>query len=279
MKARKTSSKGLGAKVKGGKAAARGSKTVKAVKGVKGRVAGKELRRPAKAPTFPVPLEVDGALKKQWEKALKALEAEQGKESGAFDRLWEAAASVVEHQPPLYLAGGLSTAQAFFQKHLRTDARSALRNIRVARAFTASDIEAHGVSKLDAALDLLEGREKADGAPGKGKGQGAGEKREKVKLESLRVSVLRGGRRVEVPFAEASVEEVRSAARALKKQTGGRKHQVGRVATALEAALEKAELGEVEVKVTGGLVTLRRIPVGKVMAVGAVLGQFRAPEE
>jgi hypothetical protein len=78
-----------------------------------------------------------------------------------------------------------------------------------------------------------------------------------------------------------TVEEVRGAARAHKRKGDPAKgrHRVPLEAKVLEALLEKAGLGAVEVKVTGETVSLRQIPLAKVNAVGAVLARFEPGEE
>ena len=105
-----------------------------------------------------VKVPVDASLKAAWDAVAKRLDAAEHSGSEAFDDLWEAAADVVAHEPPLYIFGGYKTAAEFFKERLHTDERTAQRNMRVARYASPAEEERYGSTNLDAALAWLEAK-------------------------------------------------------------------------------------------------------------------------
>src|SRR5262245_57329740 len=98
----------------------RGTKTVK--------------KNPARASGPTVTVTIDRALKAAWNRAEAELEATKIEGARAWDRFWETVGTIIDHSPPLYLAGGVSTDREFFAKYADgVDVRVARRNVRVAR--------------------------------------------------------------------------------------------------------------------------------------------------
>lgn len=161
--------------------------------------------RPAK-----VEVKVDRALKRSWDALTATMHASKRKESGGFDAYWEAVGAIIDHDPPVYLAGGCATVTAFLAQHVGESERTARRMVRVARYASPDDETRFGVSRLDAALTLLEAQ-----------GMDLVRGHVPVDFARLRVAVKRDGKAARVPLLEATVDEVRAAARALQRK--GRK--------------------------------------------------------
>nr|MBK7068886.1 hypothetical protein [Deltaproteobacteria bacterium] len=160
-----------------------------------------------------VELTVDPELKEKWDALDAAMHKARIAEGGSFDTYWEHAATVIDHEPPLYLAGGYASAKAFVEEHLHEKERTARRWMRVARYASPNEISHHGPSKLDAALSLLE-------AGGNDLSSG----KLPVDFGRVRVSVERDGKTSRVALDDASVDEiaaaVKAALRANKKAPG-----------------------------------------------------------
>jgi len=166
-----------------------------------------------------VKVAVDPSLKKAWDAVAKRLDAAEHFGSSAFDELWEAAADAVDHEPPLYVFGGYKTAAEFFEQRLHTDARTAQRNIRVARYASPAEEERYGTTNLDAALGWLEAKHGPLGG------------RLPVAFDKLRIEV--DGKATS--FEKLTAAQINAATRALR----GKKTPAHRARSAFESALEK----------------------------------------
>ena len=218
----------------------------------------KTTTRPAK-----VDLQIDRALKQRWESTLHTVLTARREGAGAFDELWEAVAAIVEHHPPLYLAGGFATAKAFFQQHLGETERSAKRNMRVAK-YASPDEESHfGTSKLDAALGYLE----AKTGPLTG--------RLPVDFKKLRIPVESKDGAKSVALGEATVQQIATATRSLQRAAGKTHPKASPVVTAVQKALSAAKHGSVTVRLAGGHLALSGIPVPSLAAVAKVLAKVK----
>ena len=138
-----------------------------------------------------------------------------------FDRQYETVGEIIEHDPPLYLAGGYASDKAFFTEVLKQSERTARRLVRVAKYASPQEETRYGISKLDAALDWLEAK------AGKPRG------RVPVDFPKLRVPTPDGT----IPFEEATVEHLRAATRQARKQPRPKSPPLVR---ALRAALPTA---------------------------------------
>lgn len=184
----------------------------------------------------------------------KAPKAEEGVRGGgersdARDRLRETVAEIVEHDPPLYLAGGFATDNAFFGGVLKETERSARRNIRVARYASPAEEVRFGTSKLDAVLGFLEAK------------SGALKGRLPVDLDKLRIPIARGESTVSLGIEEATVEEIAAATRALKRKEGAAARKTSPVVAAVSSELKSAPLRTISVRLSAGKRSLGDVPL------------------
>ena len=164
-------------------------------------------------------MKVDADLKRRWLKVAGVVDDAKRRGMSAFDELWEAVHEIASHDPPLYLAAGCATFKAFLKEYVGEDERTARRNMRVARFASPNEEDKYGVSKIDAALSYLEAK--------------AGEElkgRLPIAFERLKVPAAVEGVRKNVPFEEATVQQLAVATRELRSSTKG---------TAKEAPLVK----------------------------------------
>lgn len=100
---------------------------------------------------------IDRTLKREFDAAMKALEAASLAETTQWDAKWEAVGTILDHDPPLYLAGGFRSLKAFAAKHLQAAAPETIHiSVRVARHFDAAAEQRYGTAKLALLLDYLE---------------------------------------------------------------------------------------------------------------------------
>jgi hypothetical protein len=90
----------------------------------------------AKKKTVDVSVPVDATLKRLWDRHSKIIAAAMARDASAFDERWEAAAAIIEHDPPLHLVGGHKSVEEFFENVPHEAGRTAFRN-RVAKYFSA----------------------------------------------------------------------------------------------------------------------------------------------
>jgi hypothetical protein len=197
-----------------------------------------------------VDVEIDRTLKKKWLAALDALEDAKREGAGAFDRQWEAVGAILEHDPPLYLAGGLSTNKAFLERHVGENERTARRMVRVAKYASPAEENRFGISKLDAAISFIEAK---IGAPIQG--------RLPVAFDALRIPAGKDNNAEHKPLADTTVEEIHAATRALLR--AGKKSPVkaSPVVKALTNELSSRALRGVSVRLAGGKVSFSGIPL------------------
>jgi len=205
-----------------------------------------------------VKVPVDASLKKAWDAIGKRLDAAEHEGAAAFDELWEAAADAVNHDPPLYVLGGYKTAAEFFQQRLHTDARTAQRNMRVARYASPTEEEKYGTTNLDAAIGWLEAKHGALGG------------RLPVAFDKLKIPIDGAPR----PFEKLTAAEINAATRALL----GKKSPAHRARSAFEAALAKHDaFKETRVNESAGRVTFTRVPVGSITLFAKVISAVKLP--
>jgi len=208
-------------------------------------------------------LHVDRSLKKRWGRALTTLESARRQGATAFDELWETVAEIVDHDPPLYLAGGFATTKAFLTKHLKESERTARRLMRVAKFASPNEEARYGVSKLDAALAWLEAK------AGKPRG------RLPVDFPKLRVPVKGGPT---LPFDEATVRDLTAATRELLRAGKPRKNRPPLVRALATAIAKKGKsLDGITVSLTNGKLTLGNILPDQLAALTKALGSAKLP--
>lgn len=212
-----------------------------------------------------VTVKIDRALRRRYEEQLAVVRRTARGAASAFDERWEAVAEILEHDPPLYLAGGYASARAFLQAQLGETLRSALRFVRVARYASPVEEARYGVAKLDAVLGYLEART----GPLRG--------RLPVDFRKLRLSVRRDGRARRLAVADATVAEIRAAARALRRQAGAAGARQSPVVRAVTAALPRGPLSEVRVRLAAGRLSFTNLPLDALPAFAAALAQVELP--
>lgn len=212
-------------------------------------------KRTAPSPDVAVP--VDATLKRLWDKQAKIIAAAIDRDASAFDERWEAAAAIVEHEPPLYVVGGHKSAEEFFKKVLREAPRTAFRNMRVAKFFSPRDEATYGVAKLDAVLSFLEAKQKRPLG-----------KTLPVALAKVRIPIAQYGRDESIAFADATVTQITAATKRLLKDSGrGRRVQKGALQKSLEDAFAEVKaIAGIEVREADGFVSFRRVPVAALAA-------------
>jgi len=211
------------------------------------------------ARTTEIDLHIDRALKKRWVGALDRLKSARREGSSAFDELWETVAEIVEHDPPLYLAGGFATTKAFVAEHLKESERTARRLMRVAKFASPHEEARYGVSKLDAALSWLEAK------AGKPRGQIP------VDFARLRVPLDEGGT---ISFEEASVLQITAATRKLLRASQRSRTRRPPLVREIVAALGKPLRG-ITVTLRGDKLSLGNIPTKELPALAKVLARAK----
>ncbi len=196
---------------------------------------------------------LDAKSKRAWETLSNAMHAAKREESGGFDAYWEAVQAIIDHTPPLYLAGGFSTVRAFLAKVVGEKERTAFRMMRVARFASPDDETRYGTSKLDAALSYLAAKGLQLDGP-----------KIPVDFARLKFPATRDGKVLHLGLEEATVAEITAATRALSRKGRAPKKPSSPLQGAIEAGLRKtAALRLVSVQHAGGEITLRGIPDGK----------------
>ncbi len=212
-----------------------------------------------------VTVRIDRALRRSWLAALRIVRKSAKGEATSFDERWEAVADIIDHEPPLYLAGGFATAKEFLAAELGETERTARRYMRVARFASPVEEARYGVSKLDAVLAFLEARA--------GKPFG----RLPIDFKRLRIPVQRDQRSRRLTVVSASVEEIRSATRLLLRSSGKPAPGSAPLVRAVVAALGTGRLGEVRVRLAGGKLSFSGVPADALPAFAAALAAAKVP--
>jgi hypothetical protein len=155
---------------------------------------------------------------------------------------------VLEHEPPLYLAAGISTAKEFLARYTHESVRSAQRFVRVAKYASPHDEERYGEAKGRVPVDFA----------------------------ALRIPVKRDGETRRLTLEEVSVDEIRAATRTLAKKKPSKAQQspvLDAVRKALPAALRK----EVTLSVAKNALTIGRIPLAKLRELGLAMAKVKLP--
>lgn len=213
----------------------------------KKRTTAKTKAKPTGAPD--VSVRVDAKLKKAYDSLVAVISSSTHTEMEDFDRRWEAAAAILDHDPPLYVFGGHRDQDEFFRKVMKEEPRTARRYVRVAKFASPRDEETYGVAKLDAALGYIEAK----------LGKPLAHPPLPVALAKLRIPTPQGTKSIET----ASIDQIAAATTKLKGAAARRP------TTATEKAL-KAKLGgvaslkRVEVHERNGFVSFVGVPVAAI---------------
>ena len=93
--------------------------------------------------TEPIVVKVDPNLKRLYQAALQMLAAATAAGAVAWHRRYEAVSAIIEHDPPLYMAGGFATDAAFFSTILQESRGAVTRNPKVAKLATPATLKPH----------------------------------------------------------------------------------------------------------------------------------------
>ena len=201
------------------------------------------------APPPDIPVRVDAKLKKAYDSLVAVISSSAHTEMEDFDRRWEAAAAILDHDPPLYVFGGHRDQDEFFRKVMKEEPRTARRYVRVAKFASPRDEETYGIAKLDAVLGYVEAK----------LGKPLAHPPLPVALDKLRIPTPEGTKSIET----ATIEQIAAATTKLKGAASRRP------STATEKAL-KAKLGgvaslkRVDVTERNGFVSFVGVPVAAI---------------
>jgi len=207
---------------------------------------------------------VDKKLKARWEQEFTRFTQAKGAETEGWDELYEALDAILNHDPPLYRAGGYKSARAFLKDHMKgQDIRTVQANIRVAKHFDPKDERAHGTAKLALLLDYLEAS------------TGSSELPAKLDPSQVRVEVKDGKSTRKARFPELSYDELRAAVRAAKGRRGQPVKTDSPAVRAIRKTLREGGWETVGVRGRGTRVDLTGIEVGQLPAIGKALARLK----
>ncbi len=196
-----------------------------------------------------VSVKVDRGLKKAYDDLVVQIAKASASEASEYDRRWEAAAKIIEHNPPLYVVGGYKDQDAFFREVMHEEPRMARRHVRVAKFASPREEVEYGVTKLDAALGLIEAK----------LGHPLAHPPLPVAFERLRVP-SDSKKTTSLSLADATVAQITAATSALRRTSG--KAPAAHARVALEDALGKiASLADVVVREHAGIVSFTHVPL------------------
>lgn len=214
----------------------------------------------------PVIVKVDVALKKLYAEAIRALERATAEGAKSWDVRYEAIGDIVEHEPPLYLAGGYSTETDFFAQVVQENRQSVYRNMRVAKYANPDEIEKYTTSKLDLAITSVETK---NGGPLKG--------RNPIDFAKLRFAFKRDGKTVTKSMNDVVVSELRDSIALLKGKEASSK-KASPLAKAIDAVLKKTNVKGASASVTASQVALR-VPTADFDTVARAFANFKSPQK
>jgi hypothetical protein len=184
----------------------------------------------------------------------------------SWDRQWELVDEILSTEPPLW-SGHYRNEAAFIASELPGETlRSVRRNVLVAAAFAPSDEKAHGVNKLEEIVLYLMAQSRAT------------EKLRAVDLSRVVIRVPEGKGTREVRAADATVQEVRAARRALG--TGASKRKSSPFEKALRTALgTRGPLKSIAITASRDAVRFGAIPRDQLVAFAKALAKAKLPKD
>lgn len=217
-------------------------------------------------PIRPANAAADPALRRAYQRAVAAIHDARTKEMTDFDKLYEAVGTVIDSDPPLYLAAGLKTARDFLAKEIPgVDERTVRMNVKVARHFDPAHEETFGLVRLALLVDYLALANKGKAPAGR-----IDPARAKVRVPVGKTSKL-------APFAKCDVSVMRDVVRYAK---GGRSAIQAESDAAtplvkrLRGALAKAGFSNVTVSERSGKVRLGAIDAKRLGEVARVIASI-----
>ena len=202
-----------------------------------------------RAPKGDVSVKVDPKLKKAYDGLVAVIAEASKKEAMDFDRRWEAAAKIIDHNPPLYTLGGYANADAFYRDVMQEEPRNARRYVRVAKYASPDEETRYGTSKLDAALGFIEAK----------LGHPLEHPPLPVAFEKLRIPVTSGSKSLD----DVSVPEITAAT---SKLTGAsyKKAKTPAQAAIMTQLAKMKSLSDVRVHEIGGVVSFTGVPLAAI---------------
>lgn len=225
------------------------------------------MARRAKGPATPpndVLVPVDPSLKKRWTTLAARVDALAGKDTRAWDELWEAAGEIVDSEPPLFLFGGYKNAAEFFVERMKVDRATGYRSVRVARYASPAEELRYGVAKLDAALSFIEAKLGPLTKPPL-----------PIAFDRLKFTVGKGKNARTLTFDEATAADIKSATRTLSAAPA---RGTSKVAAAFGKSFADSEaLADIRVTERGGLVSFVRVPLASIGRFASAIGRTKLP--
>lgn len=225
----------------------------------------KAPRRVLKAArTSDVTVKVDAGLKKLWTTALSRLKDASAQGARAWDVRYEAIADIVEHNPPLYLAGGMSTEAQFFEREVGESRQAAYRNMRVAKYASPADVERYTPTRIDLAITWVEARN-----------HGPLNGHTPIAFDKLRFAFQQDGKTVTKGLADITASELQQAIAQLKGHHVASK-KASPVAQEVDALIKKAGVGGTTFSLTSKAIVLH-VPLAGLAKVASALSAFAPP--
>ena len=213
--------------------------------------------------TQPVVVKVDPNLKRLWLAALQALAAASAAGAVAWNKKYEAVDSIIQHVPPLYMAGGFATDAAFCDGMLQETQQSVLRNIKIARLATPAEIAKFSVTTLKYAIAYVEAKTKA-----------LITHRGAIDFETLKIQFKHGDKTVSRSLQTATREELLEAIGQLSGRAKPAKQSPA--AKAAVAAVKDAAVEGVQATATKTQLVLR-VPYERLGEFCKALSGFKVP--
>ena len=210
----------------------------------------------ARKPPDDIAVPVNAALRAEWDAELTLLKSSALSGAEAFDRKYEAIARIVEHKPPLYLAGGYETFKAFASEFLHEDTKQVTDWMAVAKRATPAEEAKYSPTRMALLLSLLRVQSKDHSLP------------KSVEWSQLQVSYHdHKGRLVKKRAVDASLSDIRAARAEVLVKAGKRAASSSPEADAVQGTLGDRVFENVEVRYRDGTFAFTGVP-------GFALGRF-----
>jgi len=215
--------------------------------------------------TRPVKVRVNAGLKRQYTEKVTDLRRATATGATTWRERYLAAAAIVEHDPPLYLAGGYATDKAFFEGEMQESPQAAQRAIRIVKLATVDEIRGIGVFRLNLAIAYLEGE---SGKPI--------ESASSVDFTKLRISFKVDGDAVTKSLTTITRQELALAVAQLPVNVA-KPRKPSPAAKAVGEAVKRSGVKGAKATVTQRLLVLR-VPLDGIAAIARELTGFKVPQ-
>ncbi|AKF05131.1 hypothetical protein [Sandaracinus amylolyticus] len=195
-----------------------------------------------------VEVALSAAQKREYEALAREIEDASRDEMRGWDRKWEAVGRILAKQ--LWVAAGVGSPDQWIAKVLKESRRTVYRNVKVARYASPDDEKRWGSALIDAVVAYLEAK------------HGEIDGRLPVRLEAVRIPVVRGGETKRLGLDELTQRDVNAATTALRRGKDSDRARPSPIEQALVEALKgDASLRAIRVRVGDGVVSLANIPL------------------